>query len=908
MTLLSVKAFDGLKPVVKPRLLPDSNAQVAQNVRLVSGSIEPLRASTTLKSTTVASPRTIFRYGAGAIEANYWLEFDNDTDVMRSPIPNDQWDRLYWTDGTGVPRYAPNSLILSGTPYPGASYQLGLPAPNTPGVTSYSAVPVYTTVTREYVITLYNPTTNKESTPSTTFSVQAVDGQKVAFTNLTTDNNGDAGVTRKRLYRKLGGSFRRVAELDLATTTYDDLTTDAVLASTAVVSSTAVAVKTPTTAPSATAAAITATAASARSYVYTIKDFQITTGSGDTAETTYYAESAPSTAAVTSVDNTQSVTVGNLANSLNGTHFRIYRMDAGSSQYRFVAEIPVSQTSFVDVVGRTVLGIPLASDGPIGNRPSATPSLSATASSANNTTVQRVYAVTFVDGSGNESARSPYSSAVTVIDGVTAVTISHTEAAPAGVARKRFYRQNSSGTVTESSWRLVSDVSASAASITDSAAQASLTTGMAAALQGLPPTPTGAPTTNATIPTRPTPETRTYVLTYVSAYGEEGPPSDASVLVTMDPNGNAVLSLPSAPSGSYNVTLKRLYRSSTVGSTAQFQLVPVTWAGNSTPSFDIPVGITQVTDAAGQADLAEVLPSEGWVAPPAGLKGLRMMANGAAVGFLGRTVYLSEPNMPHAWPHQYTIDYDIVGIATFGQTVAVLTNAFPFLLQGADPAAMTPTKLEVPQACASKRGIIETGDGVLYPSPDGYVSLGSSIDVVTKSLFSRDQWQAYVPSSMEGYLYNGRVHLFYNTGTVRGTLVLDLSGQGAVLTTSNIDAASAVTAGFYDATRDLLYLAQGGAIVRMDQGAALTATWRSKVFRLPWRQSMGVGQVRAATYPVTLRVYADGALKTTKTVTSDDHFTLAGGFRALDWEFEIDATSEISEINIATSAAELKNV
>lgn len=538
MTILSVKAFDGLKPVIKPRLLPDSNAQVAQNVRLTSGSIEPVRGSTTLKATSLASPKTIFRYGSGAVEADYWLEFANDTDVLRSPIPNDQYDRLYWADGVNPPRYAPNSLILSSTPYPGSFYQLGIPEPSAPSISGY--------------------------TVAATGKVQ---------------------------------------------------------------------------------------------------------------------------------------------------------------------------------------------------------------------------------------------------------------------------------------------------------------------------------------------ESRTYVVTYVSAYGEEGPPSAASAIVALDPTLPVTVAVPGAPVGNYNVTLKRLYRSSTVGTSAQFQYVG-----------EMPVAQSSFIDSASQAELGEVLPSEGWVAPPAGLKGLRMMANGAAVGFVGRTVHLSEPNMPHAWPHKYTIDYDIVAIETFGQTVAVLTNAFPFLLQGADPAAMTPTKLEVPQACVSKRGVIATGDGVLYPSPDGYVSLGSGIDVVTKGLFSRDQWLAYAPSSMQGHLYNGRVHLFYNTGAARGALVLDLSGQGAAVTTLDASVASAFSAGYYDATRDILYLAQGNSIVRMDQGSALTATWRSKVFRLGWRQSLGVAQVRAAAYPVTLRVYADGTLRTTKVVANDNHFTLPGGFRALDWEFEVETSAEVSEVTLATSAAELKTV
>lgn len=538
MTIISVKAFNGLKPILKPRLLGDNEAQVAQNARLVSGSLEPLRGTTTLKATSLFNPKTIFRYGTGATETNYWLEFANDTDVMRSPIPNDSYDRLYWTDGINPPRYAPNSMILSSQPYPGAFYQLGIPAPSAPAIT------------------------------------------------------------------------------DFTTTAADKV-----------------------------------------------------------------------------------------------------------------------------------------------------------------------------------------------------------------------------------------------------------------------------------------PESRTYVVTYVSAYGEEGPPSDASALTALDPTQAVTVTLPGAPSGSYNITLKRIYRSSTVGTSAQFQFVT-----------EVPVANTTFVDTVAQADLAEVLPSEGWIAPPSDLKGLRMMANGAAVGFSGRTVHLSEPNMPHAWPHKYTIDYDIVGIAVYGQTVAVMTTAYPFLLQGADPAAMTPTKLEIPQACTSKRSIIENGDGVLYASPDGYVSLGAGINVITQNMFSRDQWQAYAPASMDAYLYNGRIHLLYNTGTTRGMLIIDGTGQGAVLTTCTYNSSTAMTAGFYDATTDTLYLAQNGSIMRFDRGSQTMATWRSKLFRLPYQQNFAVAQVRASSYPVILRVYADGALKSETTVTSSDHFTLPGGFRALDWEFEIDAPSEVSEINIATSAAELKAV
>lgn len=894
MTILSVKAFNGLKPIIKPRLLADGDAQVAQNARLISGSLEPMRASTTLKATVLASPKTIFKYGSPSSETNYWLEFANDTDVMRSPVPNDAYDRVYWADGINPPRYAPNSVILSSQPYPGAYYQLGLPAPAKPTVTAYSQVPTYNKVTREYVLTFYAPSTGKESTPTSVFSAQGVDGQKVAFTNLTTDNLGNTAITKKRLYRKVSGTFRLVAEIDLSATTYDDTATDASIASAATLPAGFGSLPaSPRVAPTVFAASASATpAATTRQYVYTIKNVSY---GGDV-----YNESFPSPAGSSSADDTQTVTISGLVNVNGGTHFRIYRKNAGASSYQFVCEIPVSQTSVTDPIPTTILGGALNYDGVSGSGPTNAPTVSSGASSAVST-VKRVYMVTYVDNAGNESARSPASAPVDVVDGKTQVAITHSESVPAGVTKKRMYRQNVSSsngiiTVIDSAWKLVSEGPASSTSAADAAADSGLTGQYPTSLRDLPPSPGGSPTLNATVPTAVVAETRTYVITYVTAYGEEGPPSDASDLVALDPTKSATLTLAGAPTGNYNVTLKRVYRSSTVGNQAQFQFVA-----------DVPVAQSSFTDSVAQGDLGEVLPSEGWVAPPADLKGLRMMANGAAVGFSGRTVYFSEPNMPHAWPHKYTIDFDIVGIATYGQTVAVLTTAFPFLLQGADPAAMTPTKIEAPQACVAKRSIVETGDGVLYASPDGLVSLGAGINVVTASLMSRDQWQSYTPSSMECYLYNGRVHILYNNGT-RGCLVLDPSGTGAVLTTLNINAATAVTAGYYEPNRDILYLAQGGNIVRLDQGSALTATWRSKKWRLPWQQNFSVAQVRASAYPVTLRIYADGVLKVTQSVNSDEIFTLPGGFRALDWEFEIDTTGEVSEVNIATSAIEIKSV
>jgi len=394
--------------------------------------------------------------------------------------------------------------------------------------------------------------------------------------------------------------------------------------------------------------------------------------------------------------------------------------------------------------------------------------------------------------------------------------------------------------------------------------------------------------------------TLTAVYTYVSAYGEEGPPSTAAATVTLDPASNITVgSMSTAPVGNYNIATKRIYLSSTVGNQAQFQF----WK-------EIPVATTSTSGSYDQTALGEILPSTLWVAPPAALQGLKLMGNQAMIGFKDNTAYLSEPNLPHAWPHQYPIDYKIVGIGVFGQSAVLLTNGFPYLLYGADPQAMSTQKMAFPWACLSKRSIVDTGDGVIYASSEGLVMISSGgMDIVTKSLFKAEQWRDYNPSTMFAVLHNSRYHCFYTKADgTRGLLIFDFSGQGASLVSSDINTATAVTAAYSDPRSGTLYLAQSTNLVRHDRGSALTYTWRSKKFRAPFAMNFGYAQVIAAAYPVTLKVYADGSLKITKSVASQEIFTLPSGFRALDWELEASGTSDITQLNMATSVEEIRQV
>ena len=393
-------------------------------------------------------------------------------------------------------------------------------------------------------------------------------------------------------------------------------------------------------------------------------------------------------------------------------------------------------------------------------------------------------------------------------------------------------------------------------------------------------------------------ETRTYVYTYVSAYGEEGQPSTACTPVVLDPTQPVNLdSMSVAPVGAYNITTKRIYRSSTVNSQAQFQFVA-----------EIPVSQTTYTDTIAQSSLGEVLPSTLWSPPPAGMINMRNLGNGAMIGSVANTAYLSEPNLPHAWPNQYPTDWTIVGIGVYGQTAILLTDSHPYALTGVDPAAMSISQLNLEQACLSRESVVDASDSVMYASPDGLVGIDANgMTILTKQLFTRKQWQAYNPSSMIAAIYDNKyIAAYTTTAGVNGLLVLDFSGQGAVCVECDINLTYPITAIYADTRTDTLYFAQNGNIVRYDRGSALTYTWCSKTFRTPYPLNMTVGQVLAEAYPVTMKVYADGVLKATKSVANKEIFRLPGGFRALDWQIELSGTAKITQACIATSGEEIR--
>jgi hypothetical protein len=320
----------------------------------------------------------------------------------------------------------------------------------------------------------------------------------------------------------------------------------------------------------------------------------------------------------------------------------------------------------------------------------------------------------------------------------------------------------------------------------------------------------------------------------------------------------------------------------------------------------IPVATTSIIDDCAADALGSVLDSAEWDPPPEDLAGLIALPNGSLCGFSGKSVCFSERNRPHAWPLSYriSVDHPIVSIGAFGSSVLVTTTGMPCLITGEEPGAMGRDKLEIGQACVSKRGTVDMGYAVLYPAPDGLVVAGTGkLELATDGVLTRDEWQAFKPESIHAYLYAGQYVGFYDTGTVQGGFAFD--PKTGAFSTFDLYA----TGGFSDTATGNLYLIVDGDIVQWDGGTDhINYRWKSRPFYATAPLNLGCAQVFADAYPVTVTVYADGSLKHTQTVANNQPFRLPAGFRANEWEVEVAGVNAVNVVSLASTMSELGQV
>jgi hypothetical protein len=312
--------------------------------------------------------------------------------------------------------------------------------------------------------------------------------------------------------------------------------------------------------------------------------------------------------------------------------------------------------------------------------------------------------------------------------------------------------------------------------------------------------------------------------------------------------------------------------------------------------------------------LTDNLLSDEWIGPPEDLQGLTVVQNNILAGFVRNSLYLTEPDQPHAWPEAYikVLDVDIIAIrALSGVGAVILTEKQPYVLTGSDPATMTLQKVDALYPCVSARGAVSMNFGVLFPTYEGMalVAPSGNTRLATANVYNGDTWtESYDPTTILGVYYDNSYFGSHSTGSF--VYEYDERGGGSFVNCDTI-----FTAAYNDAANGAVYLASGtnGDIYRWDDSAQAPQTmeWKSKRMTTQAYNNIGAARILAAhtdTSNLTFTMWADGVQVYSNPVYNDEIFRLPRGFRTDTFEFAVEGDIRVRSIHLGQTPLSLKEV
>lgn len=252
---------------------------------------------------------------------------------------------------------------------------------------------------------------------------------------------------------------------------------------------------------------------------------------------------------------------------------------------------------------------------------------------------------------------------------------------------------------------------------------------------------------------------------------------------------------------------------------------------------------TTFTDNFDVNGLLYPLESIDYDAPDADMQGIVTAHNNILAGFVDNEVCFSEPGKPWAWPLRYRKIFPdrIVGIAATSGYILVMTDRFPYIIEGQTPDIMQYSRLDTPYPCTSKRGIVNMPYGVAYPTYGGLASFGvNGVELITKALQDWDTWVASINvNSITAEFYNGK----YFASDNDKSFVFERDDQnGGTYVTSPI----VFSAAYYHAKSGQFYYVADilGNILKWDDPAQplLSLEWKSK--KIVTQEYINIGAAR----------------------------------------------------------------
>jgi hypothetical protein len=392
-----------------------------------------------------------------------------------------------------------------------------------------------------------------------------------------------------------------------------------------------------------------------------------------------------------------------------------------------------------------------------------------------------------------------------------------------------------------------------------------------------------------------------FIYTFVNDIGWESAPSPPSNTILAKPGATLDLSgFSAAPTGNYGIALIRLYKLVTDSTGTAEYFFHREWAIGSTPS-------NPIDDARGLG--SDQMATTGWLPLPDNAKGLKVLWNGMLAAIVGKSVRICEPYTPYAWKLAYEIGLTEPGVAlgVWGQRLLILTTGDASVAAGSSPDVMDDEPLNINRRCVSERSVVDFNEGeafkgVAWASDEGLCWYGDGgFRLLTEGVLEREQWQAIVPSTIVAGKHLGLYVGFYHDGVSRKGFVIDPKNpQGIYFLSAGYNAV------FRDPLTDRLFVLDGGNVRRWNAGAAMTATFKSRVFATPAPINIGAIEVIAKAYPVTLTLWADGVQVHTQSVPSEEPIRPPGGYEADKFQVQIESAHRVIAVRLAKSVDDLR--
>ena len=325
---------------------------------------------------------------------------------------------------------------------------------------------------------------------------------------------------------------------------------------------------------------------------------------------------------------------------------------------------------------------------------------------------------------------------------------------------------------------------------------------------------------------------RSYVYTLVNELGWESKPSPPSVKVQRVHDGDrthvTIPVIPEVPDS----TKYRLYRSRAGNVEAGFFRVTdedLTAAEVVTAPY---------VDVKGDNQLGLGLTTERWDPPDPRLQGLTLVQNGMLAAFVGKHLHFSQPGLPWAWPIEngYDLDEEIVALATVSGRCVVLTERYPYVVYGSNPASFVPRKIDSPYGCVSKNSVVVLDNAVVYSSYAGLIRIVPSLESeeVTAVSHSWETWRDGVdPRTVAAGWHRGKYLAVHDAGNERaGGFLYDFRQEAAWFESLPLIAGAQRV--FTDHLEGKTYV-QTDRLREFDlgEGNPVTFRWRSRRWVLP---------------------------------------------------------------------------